>query len=246
MCSVSWWIDASGYQLFFNRDEQKSRAPALPPQTFILRGVKVLMPVDPVGQGSWISVNEHGLSLCLLNHYQGKKPAGELISRGQLVKYLSSAKTIAEVAQRFSELKLGVFAPFTLLAFELGHSTARELQWNGESFCVVAAFSPYFSSAVALEDVVTYRQSVYDALPNIDSHTLLAFHAQHHPEQSHMSVCMHRDDAQTVSFTGVRVSEQHRQMSYVAGSPCTHLTAATLALKTSYLEKTESHPSLFV
>ena len=46
MCSVSWLLEKKGYQVFFNRDEQKSRALALPPKKYTLDGVDVLMPLD--------------------------------------------------------------------------------------------------------------------------------------------------------------------------------------------------------
>ncbi|RBP85646.1 hypothetical protein EBI01_02520 [Marinomonas rhizomae] len=232
MCSVSWWIDESGYQIFFNRDEQKMRASALPPQSFVQQDTEVLMPIDPVGQGSWISLNEQGLSLCLLNNYQGKKPAGELISRGQLLKALSSAESIAKVERQFSQLDLQQFAPFILLAFELGNDKVREFQWNGGRISIDYAISPHFSSAVALENVVTYRQSIYCELAAKTPGDLMSFHSQHHPEHSHLSVCMHREDAQTVSFTHIQAAKDNLQMSYVAGSPCSHLTAAALAEQT--------------
>ena len=232
MCSVSWWIDESGYQLFFNRDEQKTRTPALPPQSFIQQDVQVLMPIDPVGKGSWISLNEQGLSLCLLNNYQGKKPAGELISRGQLLKRLSSATTVAQVEQQFAQLDLEQFAPFTLLAFELGNDKVREFQWDGEHADIGYATSPHFSSAVALERAVTYRQSIYDKLAVKTAGDLLAFHSHHHSEHSHLSVCMHREDAHTVSFTRIRAAKDNLQMSYVPGSPCLHLTPEALAAQT--------------
>lgn len=228
MCSVSWWIDKSGYQLFFNRDEQKTRAAALPPQSFILLGIQVLMPVDPVGNGSWISLNKQGVSLCLLNNYQGKKPAGELISRGQLLKRLSSATSISRVEQQFADLILQRFAPFTLLAFELGNDKVREFQWDGEKVSVTYAISPHFSSAVSLDSAASYRQSIYDELAAETADDLLSFHSQHHPEHSHLSVCMHREDAQTVSFTRIQATKDNLQMTYVAGSPCSHLTPAAL------------------
>lgn len=229
MCSVSWWIDESGYQLFFNRDEQKTRAPALSPQSFALQGIQVLMPIDPVGKGSWISLNEAGVSLCLLNNYQGKNPAGELVSRGQLLKHLSSTTSISQVELQFALLDLQQFAPFTLLAFEFGCEKVREFQWDGERVAIDYAISPHFSSAVELETVTTYRQSIYEELTVASADDLLLFHSQHHPEQSHFSVCMHREDAQTVSFTRIQVTKDNFQMSYVAGSPCSNLTPQALA-----------------
>lgn len=94
MCSVTWSLSDTGYQVFFNRDEQRSRALALPPAIYDRQGVAVMMPLDPQGQGSWISLNQFGLSLCLLNNYQGRVPDGTLISRGLLLKSLAGSSSI--------------------------------------------------------------------------------------------------------------------------------------------------------
>ncbi|MGE6473254.1 NRDE family protein [Serratia proteamaculans] len=140
MCSVSWLLDKHGYHLFFNRDEQKNRPLALPPKQYTQAGVEVLMPIDPAGGGSWISLNECGLALCLLNNYQGKIPQGadaeRLVSRGQLLKHLSSQISVEKVIQAFAQLNLQQFAPFTLLAFDPNltdvQGNVMALAWNGE------------------------------------------------------------------------------------------------------------------
>ncbi|GAB3487363.1 NRDE family protein [Marinomonas epiphytica] len=231
MCSVSWLIDSSGYQIFFNRDEQKTRGLALPPQYLDIDGTEVLMPIDPVGKGSWISTNEHGLSLCLLNNYQGQVPSGKLISRGQLLRDLSNASGIKEVERRFKELNLACFAPFTLLAFAPNLGRGSELvwafEWDGKAFSIGVTQAPKFSSGVELEIVTEYRQQVYQKCEkNTEAH--LAFHRQHHPSQSHLSVCMHRQDAQTVSFTNIKVTQNQQEMIYVAGAPCENLSSKNL------------------
>ncbi|MBJ7536226.1 NRDE family protein [Marinomonas transparens] len=240
MCSVSWLIDKDGYQIFFNRDEQKNRALALPPQQLTLDQVDVLIPIDPVGKGSWISVNEFGLSLCLLNNYQGKTPSGELISRGLLLKNLSVAASVEELERAFKRLSLRQFAPFTLLAFDsdltLENPNVMAFEWNGEDFHQQVTEAPHFSSGVELEQVVAYRHQAYLT----HQHELLDFHRHHHIEHSHFSVCMHRHDAQTVSFTHVQVTANKQQMSYVAGSPCMALSAAALTKNCYQILKREA------
>jgi len=58
MCTVSWFLTESGYELFFNRDERISRAQALPPQKKVVDSCHALSPIDTEAGGSWISVNE--------------------------------------------------------------------------------------------------------------------------------------------------------------------------------------------
>lgn len=234
MCSVSWLIDKKGYQVFFNRDEQKTRAHALPPRTHEMDGVKVLMPIDPVGQGSWISVNEHGVALCLLNNYQYNNPQGALFSRGLLLKHLSKEVSTDGVCDAFQRLTLPQFAPFILLAFDLNllnkKNRVMALEWNGLESFIHPTDSPLFSSGVDLPQVTASRQLAYQKIvgEKPTQRSLLAFHRQHHSEESHKSVCMHREDAETVSFTHIIVTPQGQEMRYVAGSPCMKLTTEAL------------------
>jgi hypothetical protein len=240
MCSVSWVITDTGYEIFFNRDEQKTRSKALPPREFQLGQTKVLMPIDPVGLGSWISTNELGLSLCLLNNYQGCNPNPVVFSRGLLLKRLAKYATVDEVCGAFSQLNLPQFAPFTLLAFDPSicqQSSVMALEWNGRESNIHPTDSPLFSSGVDLNKVVQYRQRAFEQLvgPHPTRESLLAFHRHHHPEHRHLSVCMHRDDAESVSFTHVVVSAQSQEMRYIAGLPCAHLTTHALQQATTIL-----------
>jgi hypothetical protein len=229
MCSVSWLINKSGYQIFFNRDEQKTRAKALPPVELNMGRVSVIMPIDPLGQGSWISTNDMGVSLCLLNNYQASNPNDVVLSRGLLLKELAKAESIEGVREACSLLNLRQFAPFSLLAFDLGicqqGKSVIVFEWNGVKCSIHPTDSPLFSSGMDLSNVTNYRDAVFRRIVGDDptEEKLLAFHRHHHTEQPHMSVCMHRKDAETVSFTQVVVSEQSQEMRYVAGSPCARL-----------------------
>ncbi|EGR1093471.1 hypothetical protein EFU33_10315 [Vibrio cholerae] len=233
MCSVTWSLSDTGYQVFFNRDEQKSRALALPPVIYERQRVSVMMPLDPQGQGSWISLNQFGLSLCLLNNYQGRVPDGTLISRGLLLKSLAGSSSIEQITLAFEKLALSRFAPFTLLAFDplltQQQGEVSAYAWDGEQFCSGVTSSPLFSSGVALGEVQRYRTQVYQHLTadGVTPEKLLAFHCHQHPQWPHLSVAMQRDDAHTVSFTHIKVSDGQLGMSYFSGRP-TQLTEQIL------------------
>lgn len=198
-----------------------------------VQGSTVLMPLDPQGQGSWISLNEFGLSLCLLNNYQGKLPSGALISRGLLLRSLSGFTSVEQVTLAFSALNLQCYAPFTLLAFDplltKQHGQVQAYAWDGEQSVEGATSSPLFSSGYALAQVQQYRTQVYQhiMLDGVTPECLLAFHCHQHPYDSHLSVAMQREDAHTVSFTHIQVSKRQRVMSYLPGLPH-HLTEQTL------------------
>ncbi|MEF1226075.1 NRDE family protein [Vibrio fortis] len=226
MCSVSWLLEENGYQVFFNRDEQKTRALAMPPRQYQVNGVDIIMPLDPTGGGSWISINEFGLSLCLLNNYQGIVPDGPLISRGLLLKNMSSSRNIVQLTEAFHRLELSSFAPFTLLAFAPNltqhNGVVVAYKWDGVQQSIVETDSPLFSSGVDLARVQAYRQAKYDQLISTgkNQQNLLMFHSHHHSEQPHLGTCMHRSDAHTVSFTHLRNRHGQASMFYVPGAPC--------------------------
>ena len=219
MCTCSWKINDNGYELFFNRDEQKTRAEALPPQQFTEHGTTFLMPLDPVGKGSWIASNEHGLSVCLLNYYQGITPNGPLMSRGLLVKQLASAKDFEEVKRIINTLDLSCMASFSLLIFEAGLSknfgSVKGLQWDGSLLKSFSPQNPMISSSVDFENVKAKRLEAFST-----AKSLFEFHCSHNKESGHLSTCMHREDAKTVSLTYISISPELKTMTYLAGSPC--------------------------
>ncbi len=287
MCTVSWLLANDGYQVFFNRDEQKGRALAYSPKYFNERGIKYLMPVDPVGGGTWIAINQAGLSICLLNYYQKNTPRRDLISRGLLVKSLVSHTSLTKIRYALSKLPLQRYAAFTLLVFP-SHLTAQTgdvyaVRWDGHALTTVTAVSPMVSSSVALAEVTNYREDHHNSIllqhqvlfsgdgcndeleikktPDLletdcveeniieltnlrriedkNSLALTRFHASHEPTPSYLSVCMHRDDAHTVSFTHLIATRKQLKMNYVCGCPCSskqHLSYALYPQREAYVE----------
>lgn len=231
MCTLSWLHTNDGYQLFFNRDEQRTRKSALPPQIFIEQGVKVLMPIDPVGGGSWIAVNEHGLSVCLLNYYQGTVSATPttppLVSRGKLLRALSKCTTLNVLEKLLADILLNTYAPFTLVSFaslvELKtHSyIARGYQWDGLALQHFQPDNMITSSSFRFEEVAQSRRQLYQqTIESQSAEEFIDFHAAHDGPKDYRSVCMHRDDAKTVSFSHIEVSQAKVVFKYQQGSPC--------------------------
>ena len=68
MCTLTILpLGGASTRLAFNRDEQRTRPAALPPQVRQFGGRTALMPVDPVSDGTWLAVNDAGLVLALHN-----------------------------------------------------------------------------------------------------------------------------------------------------------------------------------
>lgn len=69
MCAVTWSAYSDGYDLFFNRDEAKSRGKARPPKVFKRQGVRYIARIDSDAGSTWLAVNEYDLSIALANSY---------------------------------------------------------------------------------------------------------------------------------------------------------------------------------
>src|SRR4051812_36065950 len=101
MCTLSFIPNSRGYIVAMNRDEQFSRAPGLAPQVF----KKAIYPHEPKG-GTWMAVNNDGLTLSVLNRNESGPLPVSLRSRGELIPALISAGSLAEVHRRLVESEL--------------------------------------------------------------------------------------------------------------------------------------------
>ena len=244
MCTLSWCILPTQYVLFFNRDEQRTRQQAVSPQVFNENGINIIRPHDPDGGGTWISTNERGLSLCLLNYYQGEIPPGKLTSRGLLVKSLSKLRTLAEIDEVLSRETLNNYAPFSLVVFDFEslcgsskHRHSPQLRiWTGDSLQKTDCPLPFTSSSVKFEEVKAKRVRRFNedigesfVLSGDEDgvqiehvhHLLQAYHTGHDGTPGYQSVCLHRDDATSVSLSQIDVCAEKVLFQYYDGSPCT-------------------------
>lgn len=256
MCTVSWIHQPGGYQLFCNRDERRTRKPALPPQVLDFQNVKAIAPRDGDFGGSWISVNEFGLALSLLNLHRGtdfslSRPERQtsvcptdFTSRGLLLMELASSRSREEVLERIAKARLENFQPFTLLTLTPDEA-ALIIRWDG-SECLIDRDAegrmPLTSSSFDSDRVIEARKRKFSELTwawiadvasapairealaerprSIDASLLLDFHRNHDPAPSAYSTCMHRPDAETVSFSRVKVNSNSVEFRYHPHSPC--------------------------
>ena len=217
MCTLSWRADARGYELWFSRDERRTRAAAEAPAEVRVRGVRALAPRDPEGGGAWLAVNEHGIALALLNRYDAVQPQrvdGPLASRGAIVRAYAGARSQDEVEAALRALPLACFAPFDLAVFAPG-APVRRLGWDG---CTLEserdARGPLASSAVAAREARAWRSRRFAQLSGE------AFHRDHVAARPELATCMHRADAETVSLTRIRVTPERVGLAYAPGAPC--------------------------
>lgn len=239
MCTVSWVHDDRGYQLLFNRDEKRTRKKAMTPRLAVRDGVRFLAPVDGDFGGTWIASNELGVSVCLLNGANLTCSSGchsrKARSRGLLLLDLISSSSVAAICERVRDAELAAFAPLTLAVFEPDKPTAL-IEWNGSRKTFVSQSEPCFmltSSSFDTEGVRKRRQEEFGHLMTSgpgDAKLLSAFHQSHSPHRSAYSVCMHRPDAETVSFSRVLVSPAQTTFFYTPAAPCESVPEMHLTL----------------
>lgn len=227
MCTVTWLREAGGYQLFFNRDERRTRKRAVPPTVHLNDGVQKIYPVDADAGGSWLGVNQQGVTLGMLNYYQAQAamPAPGKVSRGVLLVSLLAAASVTEAMGRAEQDKLTDYAPFMLVGLEPGRALER-LTWDGQQPVRDTVETPAMITTSAFEGgvVIEARQEYFREVEKehgpLSVADLVAFHASEHPEAGPYAVCMSRPDACTVSFSHISVTPERIAFAYADGPPC--------------------------
>lgn len=238
MCTVTWFYAQDEYHLMSNRDELHTRLPAYPPTIHKQGRVQFIAPIDADAGGTWIGVNQFGITLCLLNRYHDPviQRQDPYTSRGLLVMEQLECSSLSSLREHIARLDLTQFKPFTLLALAL-ESSPLLLEWTGKRLLIdedASSSLPLVSSSCDQKGVMAFRQQQFQQLlaksGKIEHHMLKAFHCSHPPEPSAYSTCMHRSDAATVSFSAVRVTAEGISFFYQDGAPCKEGVAESVLL----------------
>ena len=225
MCTMSWFKTVDGYELFFNRDEIKTRRRAEVPVIYNDNDVQIASPTDADAGGTWISANHFGITLCLLNHYEKEQLIRhtDWMSRGDIIRRLAVHSSLTNIEESFSSIDLGQYKPFRLYVLDrLGKSVF--FTWDGQTMLKeYDIITPRSSSSYKPEMVRKARKNLFlskKLSESKDREAYLDFHRSHEPGRSAYSVCMHRDNASTVSLSHIIVDADTVAFSYADGSPC--------------------------
>jgi len=221
MCSLTWHRHSAGYEVFFNRDEKKTRGRATPPVREKLNDVRYLCPRDADGGGTWLLANEHGLTLALLNYWQtdGNMPVNRL-SRGRLLTdLLADQKDAAGAITLLQKTPLSGYGGFTLAAFDLDQTDTPLLAlWNGAKLIHPQSQMPICSSSYLPDEVILARQRSFKSMTGHEPETLWCWHSQEdHPTA--YTTRMNRPDAQTWSISRIAVSTEGLHWLYREEKP---------------------------
>jgi uncharacterized protein with NRDE domain len=230
MCTVTWLRGSDGYEVLFNRDEKRTRQAALSPLIFERDGTRFIAPVDRDRGGTWIAVNEAGITCCLLNG-AGSAARRELQSRGLIPLSMIAMQSRFAIQQWLEDTSFEAWAPFTLLILSVDRTTLI-CRWSGEGRTIEpgpGSMGMLTSSSLDTERVLRCRQREFQDVQG-SAAALDAYHRSHAAPSKAHAVCMHRPDAKTVSLSRVHVGGWAIEFRYQAGSPCKHQPAVTIEL----------------
>lgn len=226
MCTVSIVPGEDGFRLVSNRDERRDRAVALHPRVERLASRLSVMPIDPVGGGSWVGVNDAGLVAAVLNRYGDSSAATRsFTSRGAIVRRALGCGSIGEAVESARTLDASRFRPFRPILAQAHHIAI--VAGNG---CELAAaewtlYEPRMFTASSLGDVLVDgpRRRLFECLVGGAHDTLdgqRLFHQHQWMDKPEISVLMKRDESATVSRTRVDVGGQGIALEYESLVPC--------------------------
>jgi len=240
MCTVSWTLSADGYDLLCNRDEKRSRARAIPPCVRTESKLQVVSPRDPEGGGTWIASNSRGISVALLNGCNLGEADGPIAcepakeSRGKLPARLIRLGSVDAIWGAVETMHPSGFRPFTLVILAPGEP-AQLFAWDGRekrNLTDRAAHGLISSSSLDPRGVRQHRHAAFDSLRRqssaVNPNLLYSFHESHGKSPSAYSACMHRPDAETVSFSWIRVNAVEVSFFYTPSAPCRWSPGETL------------------
>jgi hypothetical protein len=228
MCTLTFVPTEDGYVAGMNRDEKLTRPRALPPKRFDFPGASAVFPRESSG-GTWIGCNSHGNLFALLNwndvgaRFEGKNQR----SRGVLIPELISGGDLADTQARYAQLDLHRVLPFRLVGAFPGQSVIVEWRWDGmrrQESEFAWRKRHWFSSSVSDALARRERGRACEKAEGDCSVEVVSWvrhlHRSHDPVPGPFSICAHRKDAVTVSYTEVRSSGDGISMGYRSGSPC--------------------------
>lgn len=230
MCTLSFIPDDDGYLVAMNRDELLTRGIARPPESRTVGNLQIICPTDISG-GTWIAVNSAGTTWALLN-WNIRTNASKERSRGEVVVELAPLSRPSEASTLISPGDLRGIDPFRVVGISALDREVIEWRWNGVRLQQVTyewVRNHWFSSGRSDELAAQMRAQAFATAEHESGagskEWLRRVHSSHKPERGAFSVCVHRNDAATVSFTEVQVSLEHVRMLYRPGCPCEAATS---------------------
>jgi hypothetical protein len=226
MCTLSFIARGKGYLIGMNRDERRTRQLAVLPEATGAGTLEAVYPRED-GGGTWIAANALGISFALLNQNARPGSGAKLRTRGDVVPAVLECGSMKEAAAIMQRMELRGMLPFRMAGFFPRESVVAQWNWNTEKlelFKLPWQTRHWFSSGISDElarEVRGLTCSTAWRLHDAGSEEWLRhLHASHAPARGSFSICVHRPDAATVSYTEIAYGAPLLTMRYHNGQPC--------------------------
>lgn len=227
MCTISFIARNNGYLLAMNRDEKLSRSKGLPPSVVAIGGRRVLCPAES-GGGTWIAVNDTRAAFALINWYSVPPVImAPSVSRGSVIQSVAAQSVPYEVSRLLAGQPLSQINPFRLIGIFPAQREIREWRWDLNSLtCHEAPWvsQQWISSGFNEPAAQRVRSATFRAALCQKSagslEWLRRLHRSHAPGCGPFSICMHRPDAASVSYTEICISDRRAVMTHYNRPPC--------------------------
>ena len=229
MCTLTIVPRDDGYLLGMNRDERVARGAASWPRKAVAGPTEVLYPLDVAG-GTWIAVNEHRMAFALLNWndvflHGVHLPATR--SRGFVIPEVIRSSSLEQVQSLLRNLRLDGTRPFRLMGVFPDDRQIREWRWDTTRlYSQRHAWERrhWFSSSLSDQRAQALRGGVCEHAWTQEGAGSLVWlrrlHASHANGPGPFSICVHREDVRTLSYTEVVCNADVAHVNYIPGSPC--------------------------
>jgi hypothetical protein len=228
MCTLTVVTRNHAYLVAMNRDEKIARGTGFPPKIHEFEGTKAIYPSDGDG-GTWFATNDYGITLALLN-WNTVAPHGmdpKTRSRGSVISALIDSQSQSDLEKLFDVSAFKGMMPFRLVGVFPSEHTIWEWLWDSRKIRSQAhkwESRHWFSSSLSDRQAESLRGVVCrDAQNEPDAGSapwLRRLHASHTGGPGPFSLCVHREDMKTLSYTEVMVAAGYIKMRHFRGSPC--------------------------
>lgn len=205
-----------------NRDELRSRFEEGRLATQESRQAKYCYPVDTDSKGTWFGVNNNGVTLSLLNGYQGASQNNRL-SRGGIIPAALKLGHEGLIESHLQTFDYALYNPFDL--FMISKNCKIHFKWDGQQYSYNSfEAKPWFmftSSSFKAEEVQTYRHAIFkrwskkinNRLKNPEQ-ILTEFHLQQESGKESYAVLMEREKSHTKSIVQACLTEKNLILKY--------------------------------
>jgi hypothetical protein len=217
------------YLVAMNRDEKIARGPGLPPEIHEFDDTRAIYPSEGDG-GTWLATNEYGITFALLNWNDiapHRRAFAKTRSRGRVIPALIDSRSLSDLHEVFSVSNFRGMMPFRLVGIFPSDREIWEWRWDSAQldFDVHQWESRHwFSSSLSDERAESLRGAACRAARQESDagsvRWLRRLQASHAGGPGPFSLCVHRENVKTLSYTDVMVTSGSVRMCHFRGSPC--------------------------